>query len=143
MSQNEVLREKGNAQRIEEEAKLQADLGRTNQYAKALEIEEVKKALASAQMEIQQSEAMQNEVSTMAERLAALEKERDAGGQPHAPDRAPSRSAIQHSGQASGGAVSPPLNPPSTILSPIRMVPEAPNPGEAGMETATVVWSRK
>ena len=52
----------------------------------------------------------------MAERLAALEKERDAGGQPHSPDRAPSGSANQHSGQASGGAVSPPVNPPPTIL---------------------------
>ena len=41
-TQNEVLREKGNAQRFEEEAKLQADLGRTKQYAKAQEIEELK-----------------------------------------------------------------------------------------------------
>ena len=127
-TQNEVLREKGNAQRIEEEAKLQADLGRTNQYAKTLEIEELKRALASAQLRVQQSEAMKSEVSTMAERLAVLEKAKQAGEQSHAPDRAPAGSANQRSGKASGGAVSPPSNPPSTILSPSRLVPEAPTP---------------
>ena len=75
-TQNEVLRDRGSAQRIEEEAKLQADLGNTNQYAKALEIEELKRALTSKQQRAQESEAMKNQDWTLAERLAALEEEK-------------------------------------------------------------------
>ena len=61
-SQDEVLRVKTDAQWFEEEAKFHADLGRTNERARALEIEELQKALASAESKIQQSEARKQEI---------------------------------------------------------------------------------
>ena len=130
-SQNEVLRVKSDAQRFEEEAKVHADLGRTKERARALEIEDLHKALASAQSKIQQSEARKNEIREMVQRLAALERTASEGSR--ASSQAPSRGSNQNPGQASGGAVLPPDNLPSATLSPIRKVPEAPTPeGQEG-----------
>ena len=62
----------------------------------------------------------------MARRLAALEKTASEGSR--ASSQALSRGSNQNPGQGSGGVVLPPEVLPSTALSPIRKVPEAPTP---------------
>ena len=132
ISQKEVLREREHAQRIAEEANIQAAVGRTNRDANALEIEKLKRKLASAQNKIEQSEAtylINNlDMKNMARRLAELEGEMRTRATSHVPPRALAGGANQHPGPGRGGAVSPPLDVPPTVLSPIRRVPEVPTP---------------